>query len=128
MKSHSDRTFAGLLKLATSRGINGGLSVRRATTIRHWNDKGALRMNVGMRVRGGVLAALIMVATPVAASLAALLVSSPAAAQTVDSIQVEGNRRVEADKPDEPSRDVLVAGRLEHGEHEILTVGKRKQQ
>src|ERR1700743_1045634 len=52
-------------------------------------------MNVGMRVRGGVLAALIMVATPVAASLAALLVSSPAAAQTVDSIQVEGNRRVE---------------------------------
>jgi outer membrane protein insertion porin family len=52
-------------------------------------------MNVGMRVRGGLLAALIMVAVPVAASLAALLVSSPAAAQTVDSIQVEGNRRVE---------------------------------
>jgi outer membrane protein insertion porin family len=52
-------------------------------------------MNVGMRVRGGLLAALIMVAMPVAASLAALLVSSPAAAQTVDSIQVEGNRRVE---------------------------------
>ena len=52
-------------------------------------------MNVGMRVRGGLLAALIMVAIPVAASLAALLVSSPAAAQTVDSIQVEGNRRVE---------------------------------
>src|SRR6201986_299208 len=52
-------------------------------------------MNVGMRVRGGVLAALIMVATPVAASLAGLLVSSPAVAQTVDSIQVEGNRRVE---------------------------------
>ena len=52
-------------------------------------------MNVGMRVRGGVLAALIMVAVPVAASLAALLVSSPAVAQTVESIQVEGNRRVE---------------------------------
>src|ERR1700688_375978 len=52
-------------------------------------------MNVGMRVRGGVLAALIMIAVPVAASLAALLVSSPAVAQTVDSIQVEGNRRVE---------------------------------
>ena len=96
MKSHSDRTFAGLLKLATSRAINGNLSVRRAT-VRHWNDKGALRMNVGMRVRGGVLAALIMVATPVAASLAALLVSSPAVAQTVDSIEVEGNRRVEVD-------------------------------
>jgi outer membrane protein insertion porin family len=48
-----------------------------------------------MRVRGGVLAALIMVAMPVAATLAALLVSSSAIAQTVDSIQVEGNRRVE---------------------------------
>jgi outer membrane protein insertion porin family len=52
-------------------------------------------MNVGMRVRGGLLAALIMVAVPVAASLAALVVASPAAAQTLDSIQVEGNRRVE---------------------------------
>ena len=52
-------------------------------------------MNVGMRVRGGLLAALIMVAMPVAATLAALLVSSSAIAQTVDSIQVEGNRRVE---------------------------------
>src|ERR1700688_1454384 len=54
-------------------------------------------MNVGMRVRGGVLAALIMIAVPVAASLAALLVSSPAVAQTVSSIQVEGNRRVEVE-------------------------------
>src|SRR6202521_2983196 len=52
-------------------------------------------MNVAMRVRGGVLAALIMVAMPVAATLAAGLVSSSALAQTVDSIQVEGNRRVE---------------------------------
>jgi outer membrane protein insertion porin family len=52
-------------------------------------------MNVGMRVRGGLLAALIMVAMPVAATLAAVLVSSPAAAQTVATIQVEGNRRVE---------------------------------
>ncbi len=54
-------------------------------------------MNFGMRVRGGLLAALIVVATPVAASLAALLVSSPAAAQTVATIQVEGNRRVEVE-------------------------------
>ena len=52
-------------------------------------------MNVAMRVRGGVFAALIMVAMPVAATLAAGLVSSSALAQTVDSIQVEGNRRVE---------------------------------
>jgi outer membrane protein insertion porin family len=48
-----------------------------------------------MRVRGGLLAALIMFAMPVAATLAAGLVSSSALAQTVDSIQVEGNRRVE---------------------------------
>jgi outer membrane protein insertion porin family len=50
-------------------------------------------MNVGMRVRGGVLAALMMCVMQVAATL----VSSPAAAQTVSSIQVEGNRRVEAE-------------------------------
>src|SRR5712691_5147097 len=48
-------------------------------------------MNVGMRVRGGMLAALV----PVAATLSAVVIASPAAAQTVSSIQVEGNRRVE---------------------------------
>ncbi|HVX77325.1 MAG TPA: outer membrane protein assembly factor BamA [Bradyrhizobium sp.] len=53
-------------------------------------------MNLGMRVRGGLLAALILVATPIAASLAALMPSS-AAAQTVSSIEVQGNRRVEAE-------------------------------
>jgi outer membrane protein insertion porin family len=42
------------------------------------------------------LAALIMLTTPFAATLAVGIASSPAAAQTVDSIQVEGNRRVEA--------------------------------
>jgi outer membrane protein insertion porin family len=47
-----------------------------------------------MRVRGGLFAALIMFAMP-AAMLAVLLVPSAAAAQTVSSIQVEGNRRVE---------------------------------
>src|SRR3982075_2099908 len=50
-------------------------------------------MNVGMLVRGGMLAALIMLATPVAATL----VSSPAFAQTVSSIEVEGTRRVEVE-------------------------------
>ena len=43
----------------------------------------------------GLLAALMMFAMPAAATLAAALVSSPAAAQTVSSIEVEGNRRVE---------------------------------
>ncbi|MBR1149995.1 outer membrane protein assembly factor BamA [Bradyrhizobium sp. JYMT SZCCT0428] len=52
-------------------------------------------MMFGMRVRGGLLAASIMFAVPVAAALAAVLVSAPTAAQTVASISVEGNRRVE---------------------------------
>lgn len=50
-------------------------------------------MMLGMRVRGALLAALIMVAVPVAGAL----VSVPAAAQTVASITVEGNRRVEVE-------------------------------
>src|SRR6202165_5612644 len=54
-------------------------------------------MNVGMRVRGGIFAVLVMFAMPVAATLAGVLVSSPVAAQTLASIQVEGNRRVEID-------------------------------
>ena len=48
-------------------------------------------MSVGM-LRAG-LAALMMFAMPVAA----MLVSSPAVAQTVSSIEVEGNRRVEVE-------------------------------
>src|SRR6266446_6921488 len=93
MKLPCNRTFAAPAKLVTSRAINGNLLVRRGGG-RQWNDKGALRMNFGMRVRGGLFAALIMFAVPVA-MLAVLLVPSVAAAQTVSSIQVEGNRRVE---------------------------------
>src|SRR5258707_10978300 len=84
MKLHCDRTFAAPAKLATSRATNGNLPVRRGA-VRHRNDKGALRMNVGMRVRGGVLAALVMFAVPVAVTLAAMLVSTPALAQGVSS-------------------------------------------
>ena len=50
-------------------------------------------MMFGMRVRGGLLAALIMVAAPMGGAL----LSVPAAAQTVASISVEGNRRVEVE-------------------------------
>src|SRR5882757_2050211 len=50
-------------------------------------------MNVGMQLRGGLLAVLMMLAIPVAATLP----SSPAVAQTVSSIEVEGNRRVEVE-------------------------------
>jgi outer membrane protein insertion porin family len=96
IKMHCNRTFAAMAKLSTSEATNGILPVRRGAG-RQWNDKGALRMNVGMRLRGGLLAALMMVATPVAATLTATIASSPAAAQTVATIAVEGNRRVEVE-------------------------------
>ena len=96
MKLHCIGRLPRPAKLATSRATDGNLPVRGGA-VRHWNDKGALRMNFGMRVRGGLFAALIMFAVPVAATLAGVLVSSPAAAQTVASIQVEGNRRVEVE-------------------------------
>ncbi len=44
-----------------------------------------------------MFAALVMFAVPVAATMAAVSVSVPAVAQTVDSISVEGNRRVEVE-------------------------------
>src|ERR1044072_5822165 len=65
----------------------------RGCASRHCNDEGALRMMFGMRVRGGLLAALIMVAAPMGGAL----LSVPAQAQTVASISVEGNRRVEVE-------------------------------
>lgn len=95
MELHCDTMFAAPAKLATSGSTNGNLTVR-GDAIRHWNDKGALRMNVGMRMRGGLFAALIMFAMPaVTAVLAVMLLPSPAAAQNASLIQVEGNRRVE---------------------------------
>jgi len=49
-------------------------------------------------LRGGLIAALIMLAAPLAAGLAVIAADvSPAYAQSVASIEVEGNRRVEAD-------------------------------
>jgi outer membrane protein insertion porin family len=96
MKSPCDRTFAAPANLATSRSIDGNLPTRGGAG-RHWNDKGALRMNVGMRVRAGLVAALVMCALPVAGTLASIVMSSSAAAQSVASIQVEGNRRVEVE-------------------------------
>src|SRR6201994_814447 len=121
-----DRTFAVLAKLSTSGTTTGILADRRDVT-RQWNDKGASRMNFGMRVRGGLLAALIMVATPVVATLGATLMSSPAAAQTVSSITVEGNRRVEVEtirsyfKPGPGGR--LDAGRIDDGLKALIETG-----
>jgi outer membrane protein insertion porin family len=96
MESHSDARFAAPAKLATSSAANGNLPVRRGAG-RHWDDKGALRMMFGMRVRGGLLAILIMFAGPAAATLGSVFLSAPAAAQNVASITVEGNRRVEVE-------------------------------
>src|SRR5580692_12279574 len=126
MESRCDRTFAAPAKLSTSEAADGNLPVRRGA-IRRWNDKGALRMNVGMRVRGGLLAALIIFALPVAATLAAMLVSSPVAAQTVESIQVEGNRRVELEtirsyfKPGPGGK--LDQGRIDDGLKALIETG-----
>jgi outer membrane protein insertion porin family len=54
-------------------------------------------MMFGIRVRGGLLASLIMIAAPVGVTVAGALMSAPAAAQSVASIAVEGNRRVEVE-------------------------------
>jgi outer membrane protein insertion porin family len=84
-------------------------------------------MNVGMRVRGGLFAALVMCAVPVATTLAATLVSSSAAAQTVASIQVEGNRRVELEtirsyfKPGPGGR--LEQGNIDDGLKALIETG-----
>src|SRR6478609_1948157 len=96
MESHGLVKFAAPAKLATSSAANGNLSVRRGAG-RQRNDKGALRMMFGMRVRGGLFAALIMFAMPVAASVTATLIPSVAMAQTAASIAVEGNRRVDVE-------------------------------
>lgn len=93
-----------------------------------WNDKGARRMMVGMRVlRGGLAAALIMFGLPVAAVTTASLVSSQAVAQTAASIGVEGNRRIEADtirsyfKPGPSGR--LDSARIDDGLKALIETG-----
>jgi outer membrane protein insertion porin family len=82
-------------------------------------------MKFGMRVWGGLRAALVMFAVVGAASLA--IVSTPAAAQTASSIVVEGNRRVEADtirsyfKPGPTG--ALDAGRVDDGLKALIETG-----
>jgi outer membrane protein insertion porin family len=80
-----------------------------------------------MRVRGGLLAALVLCALPVVAPLGAALVSSSAQAQTVQSIQVEGNRRVEVEtirsyfKPGPGG--ALDQGRIDDGLKALIETG-----
>ena len=126
MKSRCHIRFAGLAKLATSGSANDDLPVRGGAD-RQQDCKGARRMKLGMGVRGGLLAALIMLATPFAATLAVGLASSPVSAQTVDSIQVEGNRRVEAStirsyfKPGPGGK--LDQGRIDDGLKGLIETG-----
>jgi outer membrane protein insertion porin family len=55
-------------------------------------------MKVGLRVvRGGLVGALIAIALPVASLIGTVTVSSSAYAQTVSSIEVQGNQRVETE-------------------------------
>ncbi len=126
MKLHCERPFAVPAKLATSGTADGNLPVRRGAG-RLKTNKGALRMNVGMRVRGGLFAALMLVALPVASTVTAALISSPAAAQTASSIAVEGNRRVEVEtirsyfKPGPGGR--LDQGRIDDGLKALIETG-----
>src|SRR3954449_11017015 len=84
-------------------------------------------MNVGMRVRGGLFVALFMFAMPVAATLATIAAISPVAAQSVASIQVEGNRRVEIEtirsyfKPGPGGH--LDQGRIDDGLKALIETG-----
>src|ERR1700753_2057915 len=84
-------------------------------------------MKFGLRVRGGVLATLIMFAVPVAAPLASVGLSSPAAAAAVNNIEVVGNRRVELEtirsyfKPGPGG--TLDAGRIDDGLKALIEPG-----
>ncbi|MET4800602.1 outer membrane protein insertion porin family [Bradyrhizobium sp. LB11.1] len=96
LKSRCQLPFATLGKLATSGFDLGNLPDRLWGWV-WYVDKGALRMKFGLRLRGGLLATLIMFGAPVVAPIGAVFVSSSALAQTVQSISVEGNRRVEVE-------------------------------
>ncbi|MGJ4950418.1 outer membrane protein assembly factor BamA [Bradyrhizobium sp. HKCCYLS20291] len=84
-------------------------------------------MKFGLRVRGGLLAASIMFAVPVALPLANVVLSSPAAAQSVNAIEVVGNRRVELEtirsyfKPGPGG--TLDAGRIDDGLKALIETG-----
>ncbi|CCD85761.1 Outer membrane protein assembly factor [Bradyrhizobium sp. ORS 285] len=84
-------------------------------------------MKFGLRVRGGLAAAFIMFAGTAALPVASVVVSSPAAAQTVNSIEVVGNRRVELEtirsyfKPGPGG--TLDAGRVDDGLKALIETG-----
>src|SRR3954452_18214557 len=84
-------------------------------------------MKFGLRLRGGLLGALIMFGGPALAPVGAAFVSSSALAQTVQSISVEGNRRVEVEtirsyfKPGPGGR--LDQGAIDDGLQALIETG-----
>src|SRR5215470_8630352 len=86
---------------------------------------------IRLTMRGSALAALLWFSVPVVASLPALFLSVPAKAetkaQTVESISVQGNRRVEADtirsyfKPG--PNGALDAGQVDDGLKALIETG-----
>src|SRR5579883_1841501 len=85
-------------------------------------------MKFGMRMQGGSLGALMMFAVSIAATPVALSLIAPAAAQTVaTAIEVEGNRRVEAEtirsyfKPGPNGQ--LDAGQVDDGLKALIETG-----
>jgi outer membrane protein insertion porin family len=80
-----------------------------------------------LTMRGSALAALLWFAVPVAVSLPVMLFPVLAEAQTVESISVQGNRRVEADtirsyfKPG--PNGALDAGRVDDGLKALIETG-----
>jgi outer membrane protein insertion porin family len=86
-----------------------------------------MRLGMGL-LRGGLVAVLVTLAAPLAAGLAVIAADvSPAYAQSVASIEVEGNRRVEADtirsyfKPGPDGR--LDQGRINDGLRALYDTG-----
>jgi outer membrane protein insertion porin family len=127
LESHCARAFATPVKVFTSSVMKWESVGLRGFADRHWNDKGAWRMKFGMRVRGGFMAVLMMVAVPVTAQLAGIVLASPAAAQAASSIVVEGNRRVEADTIRSYFKTgpngALDAGRIDDGLKALIETG-----
>ena len=76
-------------------------------------------MKFGMRVRGGLIATLIIF-VPLLTTLAAVLTPAPAFAQTVNTIEVVGNRRVEIET-------IRIEGVARGPEHVAKTLEQARQ-
>src|SRR5690606_7106755 len=70
-------------KIWLQAGLSMGFCRIATVARRHWNEEGARRMKVGLRMfRGSLVAALVAVVTPVVVVTAVSVAVSPAAAQS----------------------------------------------